>query len=47
MIVVDKRGIDIMERTWRCPCINEDRGDWIIDTEVVCDIILYLLAYLC
>ena len=35
MIALDRRGVDVLENTWRCPCINEDRGDWIKDTEVV------------
>ena len=34
-IALDRRGLDVLEKTWRCPCINEYRGDWILDTEVV------------
>ena len=35
MIALDGRGLGVIEKTWRCPCLNEDRGDWIRDTEVV------------
>ncbi len=37
-IALDRRGLEVLEKTWRCPCINEDKGDWIIDTEVVIEI---------
>ena len=34
-IVLDWRGLDVLEKTWRCPCENECRLEWILDTEVV------------
>jgi hypothetical protein len=35
MIALDKRSIGALEKTWRCPCINENRYTWINETEVV------------
>ena len=35
-IVVDIRGLKLFKETWRCPQKNENRDNWIIDTEVVC-----------
>ncbi len=32
---LDRRSLEIMEKTWRCPNLKEDRMSWIIDTEVV------------
>ena len=32
---IDQRMIDLLMKTWRCPRVNENRRDWIIDTEVV------------
>jgi hypothetical protein len=32
---LDRRSLLIMETTWRCPNLKEDRMSWIIDTEVV------------
>ena len=34
-IALDRRGLEVLEKTWRCPCEHEDRGEWILDTEVV------------
>ena len=35
MLALDRRSVDLMEKTWRCPDPNEDRIQWILDTEVV------------
>ena len=35
MLVVDKRGLAVVEKTWRCPHLNEQRTAWVMDTEVV------------
>ena len=34
-IAVEKRGLDILKKIWRCQLNDEDRGFWISDTEVV------------
>ena len=34
-IALDRRGVDVLEKTWRCPFANEKRFDWIMETEVV------------
>ncbi len=34
-VALDKRSIRTLEKTWRCPHVNEDRYLWILDTEVV------------
>ena len=35
MLVLDKRSIPILEKTWRCPYENEGKMAWIQETEVV------------
>ena len=35
MLALDKRSVDLLEKTWRCPYVDETRYKWIVDTEVV------------
>ena len=35
LIALDRRSVDLLEKTWRCPYKNETRDKWIMDTEVV------------
>ena len=44
MIVLDGRGLEVLEKIWRCPCLNENRGGWIRDTEVV-RLIFFLIHF--
>ena len=32
---LDRRSIGILESTWRCPNLNEEKQSWIVQTEVV------------
>ena len=41
-IAVDKRGLDILKKTWRCQLKDENRDFWITDTEVVSFLIIFL-----
>lgn len=42
-IAVDKRGLNILKKAWRCQLNDEDRDFWIADTEVVN---VYLISYI-
>ena len=42
MIALDRRSVNLLEKTWRCPGPNEKRITWIKDTEVV----IYLESYI-
>jgi hypothetical protein len=42
MSVLDRRGVTLMEKAFRCPYFGENRQEWIYKTEVV---ILFFLAY--
>lgn len=35
MSVLDLRGVELMEKAYRCPYVDEDRQEWINKTEVV------------
>jgi hypothetical protein len=34
-VCLDRRGVQILEKIWRCPNKNEERVTWIHQTEVV------------
>ena len=36
LIALNRIGLEIMESTWRCPVLGEDKYEWIRNTEVVC-----------
>ena len=42
-IALDKRGLKILKKTWRCQNEDENKEMWISDTEVV--LIFLLLIY--
>ena len=35
MIALDRRSVNLLEKTWLCPYVYENRMAWIKDTEVV------------
>ena len=45
MLVLDKRSIPILEKTWRCPYQNETKMDWIQETEVVFTLVDAIIVY--